>query len=418
VRAESGRRQRNAAGASRLHPRDLGSEALAGLLQRPGRSALTMLGTVLGIGGFVAIVGLSQTATGQIGNAFNRLDATQVTVTDTAAGHASKPTLDFPPDADARVDRVNGVTAAGVWWNVLFSHAAVSSLPPANQLGRSGPLSLPVTAATPGALTASGAVLRSGVLYNQFHETHEQNVAVIGAAAAAQLGISDLRDRPAIFIQGQAFTVIGIISGDQRLPQLDLGVSVPASSALHSWGPPQPGQPAQMLIQTRLGAAQVVARQAAIALRPDGPQLLTATAPVSPTQLRHAVTASLNTLFLALAGIALIVGAVGIANTTLVAVLERVGEIGLRRALGARPVHIAAQFLAESTALGLFGGLIGAGLGVAAILAVTIYHSWTALLDPRVVLAAPAAGAIIGLLAGLYPALRAGTTEPADALRR
>jgi putative ABC transport system permease protein len=76
------------------------------------------------------------------------------------------------------------------------------------------------------------------------------------------------------------------------------------------------------------------------------------------------------------------------------------------------------QFLAESTALGLFGGLIGASIGTAAVLAVTIYHSWTALLDPRIVLAAPLTGAVIGLVAGLYPALRASSVEPAEALRR
>jgi putative ABC transport system permease protein len=417
VRAEPTSRRR-ASTASRLHWRDLTSEAVAGLLQRPGRSVLTMLGTVLGIGGFVAIVGLSQTASGQIGSAFNRLDATQVTVADAAAGKASTPTLDFPPDSSALVDRIHGVIAAGVWWNVSFKHAAVSSRPPADQSGPSGQLALTVTAATPGALAASGAVLQSGVLFNQFHESRAQNVAVLGSAAATQLGITDLADQPAIFIQGQPFTVIGIISGDQRIPQLNLGVSLPESTALRLWGRPQPSSAAQMLIRTRLGAAQVVATQAPIALRPDDPHLLTATAPVSPTQLRHSVTVSLNALFLALAGIAVLVGMIGIANTTLVAVLERVGEIGLRRALGARPVHIAAQFLAESTTLGLFGGLIGAALGVVAVLAVTVYHSWTALLDPRVVLAAPAAGAIIGLLAGLYPALRAGTVEPADALRR
>ena len=415
---EAIRARRGARPASRLHPRDLFSEALAGLLQRPGRSALTVLGTVLGIGGFVAIVGLSQTASGQIGNAFNSLDATQVTVNDAAAGNASHPTLDFPPDADALADRIHGVVAAGVWWSVPFSHAAVSATPLSNPSSQSGALSLTVTAATPGALAASGARLQSGVLYNQFHESDDQNVAVIGATAAAQLGISDLQDQPAIFIQGQPFTVIGIISGDQRLPQLDLGVSIPASTAQRIWGPPPTSQPAQMLIRTRLGAAQVVAQQAPVALRPDNPGLLTATAPTSPAQLRRSVTASLNEVFLALAGIALVVGAVGIANTTLVAVLERTGEIGLRRALGARPVHIAAQFLAESTALGLFGGLIGASLGVAAVLAVTVYQHWTALLDPRIVLAAPAAGAVIGLLAGIYPALRAGTIEPADALRR
>jgi len=420
VRAESASR-RHTGTSSRLHSRDLAGEALAGLLQRPGRSVLTMLGTVLGIGGFVAIVGLSQTASGQIGSTFNRLDATQVTVADTAAGKASTPTLDFPPDADALADQINGVIAAGVWWNVPFTQAAVSSRPPADQTGQtgqSGQLGMPVIAATPGALTASGAVLQSGVLFNQFHESRDQNVAVIGADAATQLGIFDLADQPAIFIQGQPFTVVGIISGDQRIPQLNLGVSVPESTALRLWGPPQQGATAQMIIHTRLGAARVVARQAPIALRPDNPGLLTATAPVSPTQLQHSVTKSLNTLFLALAGIALLVGMIGIASTTLVAVLERVGEIGLRRALGARPVHIAAQFLAESTALGLFGGLIGASLGVVAVLAVTIYHNWTALLDPRIVLAAPAAGAVIGLLAGLYPALRAGTVEPADALRR
>jgi putative ABC transport system permease protein len=421
VRGEPTSRRRGATAPSRLRLRDLGSEALAGLLQRPGRSALTVLGTVLGIGGFVAIVGLSQTANGQIGNAFNSLDATQVTVTDSAARNASNPTLDFPPDADRQVDRIHGVVAAGMWWSVQFSHAAVSSLPPAgqsSQSGLSGQLSLTVTAATPGALAASGAVLRSGTFYNQFHESRDQNVAVIGATAAAQLGISDLRRQPAIFIQGHPFTVIGIMADDQRLPQLNLGVSVPASTALRIWGPPQASQPAQMLIHTRLGAAQVVAEQAPIALRPDNPRLLTATAPTSPTQLKHSVTANLNAVFLAVAGVALIVGAVGIANTTLVAVLERVGEIGLRRALGARPVHIAAQFLAESTALGLLGGLIGASLGVVAVLAVTVYQGWTALLDPRIVLAAPVAGAVIGLLAGLYPALRAGTIEPADALRR
>jgi putative ABC transport system permease protein len=404
--------------SSRLHARDLAGEAVAGLLQRPGRSALTMLGTVLGIGGFVAIVGLSQTASGQIGSTFNRLDATQVTVADTAAGKASKPTLDFPSDADALVDRIHGVIAAGVWWNVSFKQAAVSARPLSAQSGQSSQLSLTVTAATPGALTASGAKVAEGVLFNQFHESHDQQVAVIGSTAATQLGITDLANQPAIFIQGQPFTVIGILSGDQRVPQLNFGVSVPASTALKLWGKPQPSAAAQMIIHTRLGAAQVVAKQVPVALRPDDPKLLTATAPASPSQLQHSVATSLNTLFLALAGIAIIIGMIGIANTTLVAVLERVGEIGLRRALGARPLHIAEQFLAESTALGLLGGLIGASLGVVTVLAVTIYHKWTALLDPRLVLAAPVAGAIIGLLAGLYPALRAGTVEPADALRR
>jgi putative ABC transport system permease protein len=415
VRSARAKRHGALAEPSRLRLRDLGSEALAGLLQRPGRSALTMLGTVLGIGAFVAIVGLSQTATGQIGKEFNLLDATQVTVTDAAAYRTSKPTMDFPPNADALVGRIRGVISSGVWWTVPLNQAAVSSLP---QSAGGNELGLPVIAATPGALTASGARLAAGVLFNEFHQARAQNVAVISQTAATQLGISSLQNQPAIFIQGQPFTVVGIIASDSRIPAMNLGVIVPESTALRLWGSPHSGTAAQMLIHTKLGAAQVVAAQAPIALRPDNPKLLSAAAPVSPAQLRHSVTASLNTVFLALAGIALVVGAIGIANTTLVAVLERAAEIGLRRALGARPRHIGVQFLAESTALGLFGGLIGASLGVAATLGVTIYQSWTALLDPRIVLAAPLAGAVIGLLAGLYPALRASALEPADALRR
>src|SRR5262249_54250313 len=184
-------------------------------------------------------------------------------------------------------------------------------------------------------------------------------------------------------------------------------------------GTPTRGQ-AQMLIHTRLGAAKVVAEQAPVAIRPDNPTLLKGAAAPSAAQLQHNVSTSLNSLFLTLAGIALIVGAVGIANTTLVTVLERAGEGGGGGggARAAPPRHIGIQFLTESTALGLFGGLIGASLGVVTILAITVYRHWTALLDPRIVIAAPVAGAAVGLLAGLYPALRASLLEPADALRR
>jgi putative ABC transport system permease protein len=408
------KRGRGTVPPSRLRFRDLGSEALAGLLQRPGRSALTLLGVMLGIGSFVAIVGIAQTASGQIGKQFNVLQATQAFVFDVGARQSSPPAVDFPPNADALAERIHGVAAAGVYWPVLFKHAAVSAFAGGFLASQRA---TPVTAASPGLLAAAGVKLVTGTLFNQFHETHAQNVAVIGRGAAASLGITSLQSQPAIFIDGQPFTVIGITASSQRLPQLDVGVTVPESTALRLWGAPTV-EPAQMLIRTRIGAARVVAEQAPVAILPGNPTLLKAAAAPSAAALQHNVSTSLNSLFLTLAGITLIVGAVGIANTTLVAVLERAGEIGLRRALGARPRHIGIQFLTESTALGLFGGLIGASLGVLTILGVTIYRHWTALLDPRIVVAAPVVGAVVGLLAGLYPALRASLLEPADALRR
>jgi len=113
----------------------------------------------------------------------------------------------------------------------------------------------------------------------------------------------------------------------------------------------------------------------------------------------------------------LLVGAIGIANVTLVSVIERTGEIGLRRALGATRRHIAVQFLLESAAMGFIGGVIGASIGTLVVVAVAGYQSWTPVLDPLVPFAAPLLGGLVGLISGSYPALRAAGMEPVDALR-
>jgi putative ABC transport system permease protein len=172
-----------------------------------------------------------------------------------------------------------------------------------------------------------------------------------------------------------------------------------------------------MVIATRIGAAQAVARQIAAAELPTDPSRLVVTSPPNPQNLQSQVSADLAGLFLVLALISLLIGAVGIANTTLVAVLERTEEIGLRRAVGARPRHIAAQFLAESTTLGTLGGLIGTCIGVGIVGIFAAAKNWTAILNPAYTLPAPLIGSLVGLLAGAYPALRAAHTSPLTALR-
>ena len=179
------RRVRGGVPPSRLRFRDLGSEALAGLLQRPGRSALTLLGVMLGIGSFVAIVGIAQTASGQIGKQFNVLQASTAYVFDVGAAKSSPPAMDFPPNADALADRIHGVVAAGVYWPVQFKQAAVNAHSSGFLVSKHA---LPVTAASPGLLAAAGVKLISGTLFNQFHETHAQNVAMIGEGAAPTWG--------------------------------------------------------------------------------------------------------------------------------------------------------------------------------------------------------------------------------------
>ncbi|MCD7439218.1 ABC transporter permease [Streptomyces lincolnensis] len=409
-------RSRLAVGRSRLAVRDLVSEAVAGILQRPARSVLTALGTVLGVGAFISVLGLTGTAASQIDARFNLLTATEVDVTDVGPRTAAAPGVAFPADADARITRLNGALAAGVYWDVRLGPEEAVRAAPAGAADRvdSG---AQVVAASPGIWSATDARFVQGRAFDSFHEDRRQAVAVIGEGTARRLGITTLRTHPAVFIGGTAFTVIGILEDVERKPELLLSVTVPRSVAERTWGAPA-DEGARMLVATRLGAAGQLAREAAVALRPEHPEYFKVTPPPDPRSLRGAVGDDLNQLFLLLAGVCLVVGAVGIANTTLVAVMERTGEIGLRRALGARGIHITLQFLAESAALGLVGGLVGTSIGTVAVVSVSAVRRWTPVIDPTHLALAPALGLAAGLLAGLYPAWRASRIPPVEALRR
>lgn len=396
--------------------RDLFAESLAGVLQRPARSALTALGTVLGVGTFVAILGLTATTSSQIDSRFNELTATEVSVEDVAHEHNEFAAPAFPGDADERIEKLNGVTNAGVYWALPIRPDTTVRIALVGELGE-GSTRIDVVAASPGVLEASSPTLSEGRIYDDYASDAGENVAVLGSGVAARLGITTLETRPSVLIGDQSFTIMGIISNTQRKADLLLSVIVPRRTAEKIWGPPEAGA-AKMLIATDLGAGQQVAGEASIALRPDHPEYLKVVPPPNPKALRDTVNSDLNQLFLLLAFICLIIGAVGIANTTLVAVMERTGEIGLRRSLGAQARHITIQFLAESGALGALGGLVGTSLGTMTVVGVAVARDWTPVVHPATVAFAPAVGLVTGILAGIYPAWRASRVQPAEALRR
>jgi macrolide transport system ATP-binding/permease protein len=399
---------------ARMAVRDLISESIAGIFARPGRTALTVLGTVLGISALVATLGVARTAGNQIVGRFDELAATSVVVTNERGffgGGGAR--VAIPADAEQRLTRLNGVVAAGAFGSVDVAGALVRSVPIPDPLAQTE-FQMTVYASSPGLLEAVRGELITGRFFDSGHSERGDQVVVLGIGAAQRLNVTRVDQQPVVFIGQSPYVVIGILGDVGRQPALLNGLIIPEGTARRIYQYPSAST---VQIEVEIGAATLIAEQAPIALHPDEPALLQVQKPPEPDDLRSDVEGDVNALFLVLGGVSLLVGAIGIANVTLVSVLERVGEIGLRRALGAARRHIAAQFLVESTVMGLVGGVIGASLGTLVVVGISAARTWTPVLDPWMPLAAPIIGGVTGLLAGLYPALRAARLEPVEALR-
>ncbi len=381
-------------------------EAIAGLVQRPGRSVLTALGTVIGVAVLVVVLGLTTSVSVQVTAQFSLVEATEVRVTRAERPRPRVASLDFPIDAAERAEQINGVRSAGLHWELKQR----ATKPPETHDAR-------VIAASAGTFEVAGATFSQGRGFDAGHEQRGARVAVIGSGAARDLRIDDLSRGPAVAIDGVPFTVIGIIDDTKRLPELLAGVVIPTRTAQALWHDPPPEAKVNLVVDVAPGAAQVVGPQLPTAMSATQPELFSVSLPPSPEGLRAAVNSQLSGLFLGLGVVCLIVGMIGIANTTIVAVIERTGEIGLRRAMGAQPRHIAAQFLLEAAVLGGLGGLVGTSLGVVAVVAICAALTWTAVVPPLLVAAGPLVGLVAGTLAGIYPSLRASRLEPVEALR-
>ena len=219
-----------------------------------------------------------------------------------------------------------------------------------------------------------------------------------------------------IWVGGQWFYVTGILNPAAYAPEIDSAVLVgfpAAENYLHF-----DGHPSEIYVRTVETQAAIIAVDNLLGAQasPENPSQVTVSQPSDALTARADAKGALDTLFLGLGAVALLVGAIGVANIMVISVLERRSEIGLRRALGATRGQIRAQFLAEAILLSLAGGAAGVVIGAVATAAYARGHGEAVVIPPQAWAGGLAAAVVIGALAGLLPAVRAARLPPTQAL--
>jgi putative ABC transport system permease protein len=390
---------------ARLALSDLARVASVGLRTRRLRAALSALGIAIGVAAIVAVLGLSASSQARLLAEIDRLGTNLLTVTNgqTLLGQNAK----LPLPARGMIARIGpveqvqetGSTSANVYRSPLIPVVNTNALSV-----QAASLGLP---ATVGTAIAKGRYLNAA--------TAGLPVTVLGAASARRLGIGRIFPSERIWLGGMWFYLAGILKPAVLAHEIDDSVLVGFPAAERYLG--FDGHPTTIYVRSDTSQTAAVHSVLAATANPEAPDEVIVSQPSAALTARAEAKGALNSLFLGLGAVSLLVGAVGVGNIMLISVLERRSEIGLRRSLGATKGQIRSQFLAEAILLSLLGGIAGVAAGGLATAIYAHAKHWSTVIPAAAWAGGLAAAILIGAIAGLLPAIRAARLSPTEALR-
>ena len=399
--------------------------AIESLADRRARSALTVLGILIGIVAVILTVGLGQGAQGTISSELSSLGTNLLIITPGAtAGSTSRSTSGSGSpltlaDADAVANPLDVPS---------MSVAAPVAQTSTTLVAGTNSTTAPLIGTTHGWLTARDRTIAAGQGLSQAELRTDAHDIVIGSQIAQTLFPGASAVGRTIVVKGVPFTVTGILNtaGSTAEANQDAVTLIPITTDQTVFGAanPQAGGLSEILLSARSSQTMSAAYQETDTLLD---QLHHVTDPsradftiIPQTSLlskKTQITKTLTVLLAGIAAIALLVGGIGVMNIMLVSVTERIREIGLRKALGATPQAILRQFMIEASLLGLAGGLVGVAIGISAALALTQLIGQQITISPPAIIGSLIVAATIGLLFGVYPASQAARLPPMEALR-